>query len=207
MISGVFGLPGSGKSLFLGYIASRAVSGKNINCHGLVLGNLKKYKRVYTNFYCKGCYKLDYDKLGIVNYSDCLILVDEIMLLSDSRDYKKFADNLKFFYSEHRKSNCDFVYASQSYDDVDKKIRNRTQQLYYIDQCFLEFSRVRRIVNYFDVSQGSINEGYMYAPPATNFYFWRPKYYDIIDSYQLINGTLSFDDPDLIPWESDKSYN
>ena len=199
MISGIFGLPGSGKSLFLGYVASRAVANKNINCHGLVLGNFKKYKRVYTNFYCKGCYKLDYDKLGIVNYSDCLILVDEIMLLSDSRNYKKFTDNLKFFYAEHRKSNCDFVYASQSYDDVDKKIRNRTQQLYYIDQWFLKFSRVRRIINYFNVFQGTISEGYMYAPPATNFYFWRPKYYNNIDTYQFINGTLS-DEPDLVLW-------
>lgn len=202
IISGIFGLPGSGKSLFLGLIAQRAVKGKNINYHGLSLGTLRKYKYVYTNFKCDGCYKLDYDKLGILNYSDCLILVDEIMLLSDSRDYKKFTDNLKFFYSEHRKSNCDFIYASQSYDDVDKKIRNRTQQLYYIDHWLLEFSVVRRIEYYFDVYHGKINEGYRYAPPITDFHFWRPKYYKYIDSYELVNGSLH-DEPELIPW-SDK---
>lgn len=61
MISGVFGLPGSGKSLFLGMIAQKAVQGKNINFHGLLLGSLRTYKYVYTNFSCKGCYKLDYD--------------------------------------------------------------------------------------------------------------------------------------------------
>ncbi|MDE6670643.1 MAG: ATP-binding protein [Ruminococcus sp.] len=204
MISGIFGLPGSGKSLLLGFIAQRAVNGKNINYHSLVLGSIRKYKYVYTNFSCQGCYKLDYEKLGILNYSDCLILVDEIMLLSDSRDYKKFTDNLKFFYSEHRKSNCDFIYASQSYDDVDKKIRNRTQQLYYVDNWFLEFSRVRRIVNYFDVSNGKINEGYIYAPAITDFHFWRPKYYKNIDSYELINGQLQEQQPELIPWESNK---
>lgn len=205
MISGIFGLPGSGKSLFLGMIAQRAVNGKDINRHGLILGSLRKYKYVYTNFSCSGCYKLDYDKLGVVNYKDCLILVDEIMLLSDSRDYRKFTDNLKFFYSEHRKSNCDFIYASQSYDDVDKKIRNRTQTLYYVDRSFLNFSVVKRIVNYFDVGNGKINEGYIYAPPATDFYFWRPKYYQYIDSYELINGQLANQEPDLIPWETTKA--
>lgn len=202
MISGIFGLPGSGKSLLLGLIAHRAVCGKNINYHSLVLGSLRKYKYVYTNFSCEGCYKLEYDKLGVYNYKDCLILVDEIMLLSDSRDYRSFTDNLKFFYSEHRKSNCDFIYASQSYDDVDKKIRNRTQQLYYVDQWFLEFSVVRRIVNYFDVSNGKINEGYIYAPPITDFHFWRPKYYKYIDSYELINGQHQEQEPELIPWET-----
>lgn len=202
MISGVFGLPGSGKSLFLGLIAQRAVEGKSINFKSLSLGTLRRYKYVYTNFFCKGCYKLDYDKLGFVNYSDCLILVDEIMLLSDARDYRKFTDNLKFFYSEHRKSNCDFIYASQSYDDVDKKIRVRTQRFYYIDLWFWNFSRVRQIDFYFDVSHGKINEGYSYAPPVTNFYFWRPHYYENIDTKEMINGSFS-ESPELIPWDSD----
>lgn len=202
MISGIFGLPGSGKSLFLGLIAQRAVKGKSINFKTLSLGTLRSYKYVYTNFRCPGCYKLDYDKLGIFNYSDCLILVDEIMLLSDSRDYRKFTDNLKFFYSEHRKSNCDLIYASQSYDDVDKKIRNRTQRLYYIDPWFFEFSRVRQIDYYFDVSHGKISEGYSYAPPFSNFYFWRPSYYDNIDTKEIINGAFS-EPPELISWDSE----
>ena len=203
IISGVFGLPGSGKSLFLGMIAQRAVHGKNINFHGLSLGSLKKYKYVYTNFSCDGCYKLEYDKLGIYNYENCLILVDEIMLLSDARDYKKFSDNLKFFYSEHRKSNCDFIYASQSYDDVDKKIRNRTEQYYYVERFFLDFSRVRRIDFFFDIINFKIVDGFSFAPIATDFFFWRPHYYDNIDSYELVNGSLR-NEPELILW-SDKS--
>lgn len=201
MISGIFGLPGSGKSLFLGMIAQRAVQGKNINFHGLSLGSLKEYKYVYTNFSCDGCYKLDYDKLGISNYRDCLILVDEIMLLSDSRDYKKFTDNLKFFYSEHRKSNCDFIYASQYYKDVDLKIRTRTEQYYYVERSFLKFSRVRRIDFFFDIINFNITDGFSFAPIASDFFFWRPYYYDNIDSYELVNGSLQ-EEPELIPWSN-----
>lgn len=202
MISGIFGLPGSGKSLFLGMIAQRAVQGKSINSHGLYLGGVNKYKYVYTNFSCKGCYKLDYDKLGIYNYENCLILVDEIMLLSDARDYKNFSDNLKLFYSEHRKSKCDFIYASQGYKDVDLKIRSRTEQYYYIKKSFFEFSRVRRIDFFFDIVNYDIKEGYCYAPVATDFFFWRPHYYDNINSYELINGSYQ-EEPKLIPWEED----
>lgn len=202
MISGVFGLPGSGKSLFLGMIADKAIHGQNINSHGLFLGDVKKYNHVFTNFSCSGCFQLDYDKLGINNYHDCLILVDEIMLLSDSRDYKNFSSNLNKFYSEHRKSDCDFIYASQSYDDVDKRIRNRTQQLYYIRSSFFGTSRISRIDYYFDVSFGKINEGYRYAPVLTDYFFFRKKYYNLIDSKEIINFDYD-NEPELIPWDSE----
>ncbi len=199
MISGIFGLPGSGKSLFLGMIAQRAVNKKNINSHGLNLGSLNHYEYVYTNFSCKGCYRLDYDKLGVYNYKNCLILVDEIMLLSDARDYRNFADNLKFFYSEHRKSDCDFIYASQGYKDVDLKIRSRTEQYYYVQKSFSKFSRLRRIDFFWDIVNYDIKEGYCYAPIATDFFFWRPSYYCYIDSKEIINGNY-LKEPDLIPW-------
>lgn len=201
MISGIFGLPGSGKSLFLGMIAQRAVHGKNINFHGLSLGDLRKYKYVYTNFSCEGCYKLEYDKLGVYNYEDCLILVDEIMLLSDSRNYKNFTENLKFFYSEHRKARCDFIYASQGYKDVDLKIRQRTEQFYYVERSYFEFSRIRRIDFFFDIVNYDIKDGYIFAPLATDFFFWRPHYYENIDSYELINCGFQ-KEPERILWET-----
>lgn len=201
MISGVFGLVGSGKSLFLGMIAERAVQGKNINFHGLQLGTQKKYDYVYTNFKCDGCYKLEYDKLGIYDFRNSLIIVDEIMLLSDSRDYKSFSQNLKFFFSQHRKGGNDFIYASQAYKDVDLKIRQRTAQYYYVEQSFFKFSRVRRIDFYFNVEYGDIKDGLEFAPPATDFFFWRPKYYHNINSCEFINGSLH-QEPDLIPWET-----
>lgn len=199
MISGVFGLVGSGKSLFLGMIAERAVQGKNINFHGLQLGTQKKYNFVYTNFACDGCYQLDYDKLGVYDFRNSLIIVDEIMLLSDSRDYKTFSKNLKFFFSQHRKGGNDFIYASQAYKDVDLKIRQRTAQYYYIERSFLNFSRVRRIDFFFDVYSGDIKDGLEFAPPATDFFFWRPHYYHTVDTTEYINGEkLKFCQP--VPW-------
>ena len=61
MISLIMGLPGSGKSLLLSYIAFRAVNGKPINFHGFHISalrdyGLKKYDYVFTNFPCEGAY-------------------------------------------------------------------------------------------------------------------------------------------------------
>ena len=53
LIKGVFGLPRSGKTTYLAKLAYKAQ---------------KKGIKVYTNFYCKGCYTLDFDSLGVYDY-------------------------------------------------------------------------------------------------------------------------------------------
>ena len=93
------------------------------------------------------------------------------------------------------------IYASQGYKDVDLKIRNRTEQYYYIDNFFLDFSRVRRIDFFFDIINYNITEGFSFAPAITDFFFWRPHYYDNIDSYELINGSYN-EQPELILWNT-----
>lgn len=208
MVSGIFGLPGSGKSLFLGYLAHRAALGKNINSRSLVFQTQNKYDKVYTNFPCPGCYSFKYDELGEKDFSQCLIVIDEIMLLSDSRDFKSFSSSLKFFYSQHRKFNLDLIYASQCYDDVDKKIRGITERLYYVSRStwfdLFNFSLIRRIDSFFDVAFGKISEGYQYAPPSCNYYFYRPKAYDFIDSFSTINKSVKEDvAPTSILWTND----
>ena len=114
MISLIMGLPGSGKSLLLSYIAYRAVIGKRINFHGFHISALsdygmKKYDYVFTNFPCEGAYSLDFDSLGYVSYNRCLMLIDEVQLFADSRNFKTFGDNLKFFFSMARHDKIDVV--------------------------------------------------------------------------------------------------
>ena len=195
MISGIFGLPGSGKSLLLGLLADRAVNHKSINYKTMTVGTVGKYDKVYTNFPFTGAYSLDFDKLGFADYHNCLILIDEIMMLADSRNFKNFGENLKFFFSMHRHFDIDLVYASQCYDDVDKKIRGVTDRLYYVDDSYFNFMRVRQIVSYFDVHHGRISEGYDYAPSVFNLYIKRSKLYDLIDTKAVINGSEFMREP------------
>lgn len=185
MISAIFGLPGSGKSLCLSYIAYRAVNSKSINFHGFNLSTTK-YARVYTNFPCEGAYKLDFETLGRAEYNNCLMLIDEIQLFADSRNFKTFGDNLKYFFSMHRHDKIDIVYASQSFDNVDKRIRSLTDRLYYIDRAPFNLIRVRAILSFFDVSHGSINEGYQYCSGFNTKFFYAPRLYKYNDTWAKI---------------------
>lgn len=203
MISLIFGLPGSGKSLLLSYIAYRAVNGKSINFHGFHLST-HKYARVYTNFPCKGAYQFDFDTLGKCNYQNCLFLCDEIQLFADSRNFKNFNDDLKYWFSNHRKYKCDFVAASQSYDHCDKRIRDITDRLYYVDKWFFNFVRVREIVSYFDIARGSINEGYEYASGINASYFYAPRLYKYNDTYAIIGKHILKPAP-AVPWVEEEA--
>ena len=107
MISCLIGLPGSGKSTLLSFLAYRAIMHKSINFHGFHV-QTTHYDHVFTNFPANGAYKFDFDKLGYVDYRDCCLLCDEIQLFADSRNFKEFGDNLKFWFSNHRKFRTDF---------------------------------------------------------------------------------------------------
>lgn len=166
MITGIFGLPGVGKSTVLAMYAK----------HGF-----KNYDRVYSNFYISGCYQLEWDKLGIENFHDCLMLIDEISLYCDNRDWKSFSKDLLYFFKMHRHYGIDIIYCSQSYQDCDKKIRDITDEIYQITRFFFGFSRIREISKSFGVNQGRIEE--YYEPVGIGKFCYRRKYYHMFDSY------------------------
>lgn len=167
MVTGIFGLPGSGKTTYLASLAKKA---------------LRKGTKVYTTFYCKDCFTLDFSKLGKRDYSDCLILIDEISTLCDSRDWQKFTPELKYFFALHRHYGVDIVYCSQSYTDCDKKIRNITNDLKYITKFPFGFCRVRNIIKRFDIDNGGITERYDVSGLGT--FVRLRKYWGMFDSFE-----------------------
>ena len=204
MIVLIMGLPGSGKSLILSYIAYRAVNGKRINFHGFNISSLDrrtfpKYDYIFTNFPADGCYKLDFDRLGYDHYHNCLMLIDEVQLFADSRNFKSFGDNLKFFFSMHRHDKIDIVMCSQSHGAVDARIRSLLHRLYYVDSLG-KFIRVREIISYFDV-HGKIDEGYDYARGFNTKYFFAPRLYKYNDTYCKIKP-VDLKPVKLVPWDN-----
>ena len=192
MISGVFGLPGSGKTMFLSCLAERAINKHNIFFPFQNFGTVRNYKRVYTSFPCPDCYSFDYTELGVKHFSDCLFLIDEISMYSDARQYKSFSDELKFFYTQHRKFNIDIIYCSQSYADCDLKIRNVTDSLYYITRSIGDWSLVRPIRAYFRIQDGQIKQGYELDSPIFNFYFNRKRQYGRTDTTFYLQGKAKY---------------
>lgn len=210
MISLLFGLPGSGKSTLASFIAYRAINNKSINFRGFHISSIgqlpdfDKYETVYTNFPCIGAYSLDFDTLGYVNYHDCLMIIDEVQLFADSRNFKNFGQNLRWFFSMHRHSRIDIVLCTQSLSAVDARIRSLTQQLYYIDKlgCFI---RVREIISYFDVNR-TIQEGYDYASGFNTKYFYAKRLYKYNDTYAHIQK-VELKEPEKILWDFPKTEN
>lgn len=191
MVSGGFGLPGSGKSLWLARQAKRALEGKplKVGSYSLQSEYGQKYDRIYTNFEFKGAYKLHFDTLGKCNYQNCLFLCDEIMMYADSRDFKSFTLELKQFFSQHRKGHNDFIWTSQMYDDCDKKIRGITDKFYYIRHSWLPgFSEVLPIESFFDIKDGQIRSGQQFARRINRDLYRRKPLFDLVDSYQIIGN-------------------
>lgn len=186
MITGVFGLPGAGKSTFLAACACDALAGRDITVGHLLwktkLNSQTKYEKVYCNFPIYGTYQFNFDDLGVKLFENCLILIDEIMLLCDSRNWKTFSENVKSFIALHRHYNVDIIYCSQRYNDCDIKIRALTQQF-----CLMEkqgqYTKITPLIMYQRVQMGSISEGYEMAAPLGCSRLRRSRYYWAFDSF------------------------
>lgn len=199
MVSGIFGLPGVGKSLICSWLAYRAINGKSINVHGFSVGYFNKYQRVYTNFPCKGAYKLDFDELGLADYNNCLIVIDEIQLFSDSRNFRNFGENLTWFFTCHRHQRIDVVWCTQHPQAVDKRIRSVTDRLYYLDRTLFDLLRVREILSYFDIN-GDLKITYEYASGFNSHYFIPSMLYKYNDTSYTPKTTVVRPAPSVL-WD------
>ena len=179
---GVFGLPGAGKSTFLAKCARRALAGKT------PFAGLPTVKAVYSTFPVKGCYKLDFDDLGVLDIRDSLIIIDEISLLADARDFKTFDKTLKSFFALHRHYGCCIIWCSQYATDCDKRIRNITDRFYLMEKAplFLKrwFTVVKPIARFMGVADGEIADKYELAPLPMWSWCFRPRYYRFFDSFE-----------------------
>lgn len=188
MISCYFGLPGVGKSTFLAKIAQKELKrikkGKSV------------YKRVFTNFPVKGCYELNFKNLGIFDYSYSLVLIDEITLDADNRQFKSFPVHVRDLFILHRKHHMDIIYFTQNWNAVDKKIRDLTATLYYLKRLS-HFTVGVRVFRNFDINKYSSEMVFGYRFPNTweriksyivpGFsiccFCFRPLYYKYFDSW------------------------
>lgn len=195
MITGFFGLPGVGKTTFLTMISQKELK--------RIARGKSKYEYVLTNFYCSGCHRIEYVDIGNYNFENCLILLDEISLFADNRDYKFFGKEKFLFFVLHRHYNCDIIYFTQDWASVDKKIRNLTSDLFHVKKAFStvnglifkpfqSFSVARRIFRTLEINEYTkeIITGYRFP---TTFERWfaktiklcyRPKWYKYFDSWE-----------------------
>lgn len=178
MIYEIFGLPRSGKTTLMTAEAQNQLNGKSI------LG-INPHKKIFTTFYCKGCYKINFDDLKQYDFRDSLILIDEISLYADNRNFKNFDDGFLYFFKLHGHYKIDLVWSSQSYQDADKKIRDVTDTIFLVEPSILPHtSIVKKIYHNYSFKGRTITDTYDIANRLEWKYINRKKYYKYFDSYE-----------------------
>lgn len=175
----IFGLPRSGKTTYLAYLANKYV---------------KKRIRVYTNvplYHVHGVTLIDPADIGDFRPCDGVLLLDEATLDFHSRDFKNFTKQQLEFFNLHGHYKIKIFFFAQSPDTLDKRLREITSRCLYVKKSI--FQRTAKIIPiprglvFPDGSEkGNITLGYQ-NPPAINRIFAKriklKKYRRFFDSF------------------------
>ena len=119
--------------------------GKSLSMQKDILKHLKRGWKVYadSNTNIKDVIMIDASKIYTYRFPrNSLIVIDEINLLWDNRDFKKFDKNIQDWFREQRKKGIKIIAYSQTFD-CDKKLRDLTDTL-AIQRKFMRVWTVRR---------------------------------------------------------------
>ena len=199
---GIFGKCGSGKSTFMTKLAyQHAKKGWVVYTNDPSIVGVENIKYFDEEAFKKGDWlpngkKGKINEFGEINKEDrnIVLFFDEIGSLYNNRDFKNnLTPKTLRWWKEHRHRLCKIYYGSQSYKDMDLKIRNLTEVLFIIKRSILQnFSVARPILIKFDIqnneqgdnSGGQIVEKYSYDI----FIFWKwillRKWIKKFDSYR-----------------------
>lgn len=120
-------------------------SGKTTLMTKLCIKYRKKGWAVYCDRYIPGATHFETDDFGKIGFPpNSLILIDEVGLVWDNRDFKKFPKEVKEFFKYQRQYRCCVYLFSQAFD-IDKKIRDLTDHLYVVSNFMNCFSIARRV--------------------------------------------------------------
>lgn len=187
MITCYFGVPGCGKTTLLTKFAVRE--------RKRMKRNRSPYKHIYTNFYCKVAEKIDFSNLADYRFENSLILLDELAMDADNRKFKSFSDEVRDFFILHRHLGCDIIYATQSYEMVDLKIRQLTAQLWYMQKTVVpilcHFTTAKKVYRTIAINEhtSDLTLGYRFCNLIEAFFasnykcVFRPFYYKYFDSF------------------------
>lgn len=170
-----------------------------------VLAMLSKQFRnkhsVYANTEIKGTHYFDSKQFGKVKFpKQSVIIMDEAALDFGSREWKTFDKAITRYLKKQRHHRCMLIFASQTYNDTEKTIRDNTTMLYYLKRHG-NFTIGKRIVNELVlVPSSNGNQGYMgfdlhfagLLTPDSRLICYRPLYYKLFDSWSL-------DEDDMLP--------
>lgn len=185
MIKAYFGVPGCGKSTTLVKEYKK---------------NRKKYDYIYTiNLKIKDVPVITKEDLEKYKFKNTLILWDEITMDADNREFKSFSKPLRDFFILHRHLGCDIIYATQNFENVDKKVRDLTCELWYMQKSVVpllgQFTTTKRIYRTININEhtSELTLGYRFCNFVESIFvsnfkiIFRPRFYKYFDTHDELN--------------------
>ena len=130
LIYAILGLPRAGKTTTLACIACHALRGKAF------LNLRSDYKHIFSTFYLKGCNKLNFEDLPNYNFSNSLILVDEIGSLLMLVISKTSLIKWHTFFKMHGHQESDVVGLFSDTWLLIRKIRDLIDEYYFLEPWY-----------------------------------------------------------------------
>lgn len=126
----VFGKKGSGKSTLLVKLAYKFIA---------------KGWNVYSTERIDGCFLIDYNDIGFVQFPpNSVLLIDEVGMIWDNRQFKNFKNEVRDWFKLQRHYRVRVYLFSQTFD-IDKKLRDLTDDMYLCTCIARVFSYAKRI--------------------------------------------------------------
>ncbi len=136
-------------------VVGKKGSGKTTMLVRLAYEHIRKGWTVYSTEYIPGTYHIKYTDIGKFNIpSGSLLLVDEVGMIWDARKYKEFPDHLRDWFKYQRHEGVKVYLFSQTFD-VDKKIRDLTDNMYLVTNVLRVFAYAKRIIKVPDLVKPS----------------------------------------------------
>ena len=159
-------------------------TGKTTLCASLVRKSIIENKKIYSNVPIRGAIKIDLKKMGYVEIRDATLIIDEGGAELGNRNWHKNLDenNIRFL-KKHRHYNVDVYVLSQTWNDVDNKLRDLTTSLYMLKKSRIPFKiKACAIKKNMDLINGQIVQFFEWDT-KNDFSFYIPKTWAYFNSY------------------------
>ena len=169
-------------------------TGKTTLCASLVRKSIIENKKIYSNVPIRGAIKIDLKKMGYVEIRDATLIIDEGGAELGNRNWHKNLDenNIRFL-KKHRHYNVDVYVLSQTWNDVDNKLRDLTTSLYMLKKSKIPFKiKACAIKKTMDLINGQIVQFFEWDT-KNDFSFYIPKTWAYFNSYDTERNLKQMD--------------
>ena len=175
-------------------------SGKTCDIAKLSMKAQKKGIKVYSNIEIPGNYVFNpQDMKNFTFEPNSLVLLDEVGLIWDNRDFKSFEKGFNVFFKYSRQYKLKIIMYSQAYNDIDLKIRLLFDRLSLM-QRIGRITLIRPIIKSVGVStdingNGQIVDTYKFGSVFSWHFNYMPRYYGLFKSFnpperEIIDSTF-----------------